>query len=481
LSGVRSIRARLLIAFAGVSVLLSAGGGIALYRFVRAAVVDHFDERLRVQALAISTYTAQRRGVIDVEFNDRHMSEYEKEVATAFYQAWEIGGRTVARSDSLESHGFELPARFGSVAAPQIWDHVMPNGLPVRAIGISFVPYTPPALSAHENPELRAGLVVAVDRRPLLATLRTLAGQVLVAAFLACGLLCVAAAIVLRKGLAPLGRLAREVRALDPDRLDARFMAPDLPPEIGTIARALDELVDRVQRSIEEQRRFSADVAHELRTPVAELRTIAEVACAFRRGDAPALARALEDTLQIAQQMGSIVDRLLLLARSDAGQMPIAPERVELAPLVASLWAPLERKASLRGITPSFRVPPEHVLVTDRTLVGIVVSNLLANAVAHGSADGFVSVESTAGVGRVELRVANPAPDLEPEHLPHLFERFWRRSEARVGAEHSGLGLALVASLADGLGLELTTSLRDGVLTVKLAGPLAPPEAPAAS
>ena len=174
---------------------------------------------------------------------------------------------------------------------------------------------------------------------------------------------------------------------------------------------------------------------------------------------------------------------LLALARSESGVEAVDASRFEIAAAVDSAWRRVAVEARRKGIELRRDVAPALLVETDRGKLELMVTNLLANAVAYCPAGGTVECNARAEVGGTELRVANPAPELDDADLPHLFDRFWRKDTARTGGQHAGLGLTLVQTFADLLGIGVEVALspeRVFTITLQLPVPAAVGQKPAA-
>lgn len=319
-------------------------------------------------------------------------------------------------------------------------------------------------------------LVIAGDRAHLEETLNRVGAIVLLTGGLTLLATATLVPLTLGLGLAPLRRLARNAQGIDATSLKSRFPSADLPRELSPIAHCLNELLGRLEGSFERERRFSADLAHELRTPVAGLRATAEVALNYGETSDR---ESFQTVLEIAQEMELIVDRLLMLARSEQRALPLQPRAVKLQPLIEALWNPLAARATARQISVSFQLAPGDELQTDPALLRAILGNLLANAADYTSADGRIAVCYQQRDGHFELSVSNTANQLGPGDIPRLFERFWRKDQARSGSNHTGLGLALAKSLAEMLGFGLSASLNgQSILRMCLNGKIASYEPP---
>jgi len=457
----KSIRGRLtLMMLAGFGLLLLASGA-AIYFFTRLALLNEFDASLRAKALTIMNQTEGDHGGIQVELPDATFPGGNDPVFPQFYEVWQTNGVRCARAERLADT--DLPCRTGSLAQPVYWDLDLPGDRDGRAIGLNFNLKTEDGETAPKVP-VQLRLVVAADRHTLDATLTTLATVLITAGILAALLTVPLVRYAVQRGHAPLGKLARQTAVITADSLETRFPVTTLPAELQPIASRLNDLLARLEASFERERRFSADLAHELRTPLAELRTLAEVELAWPEGSEPARHA---DTLSIARQMETLVTRLLELARCENGKVPLKLEEVPLAALVDEVWQVLAGRAKERELAVGIHVSPEVILETDRAMLRAILVNLIANLVEYTPAQGAGEIRWNPRLG--ELRFSNGAGDLTAADLPHLFERLWRKDKSRTGGEHCGLGLALSRAMAQALGATLEACLGDDrILTVVL-------------
>ena len=432
-------------------VVLVGVGGLAVYFCTRAALLAQFDATLRAKAQAITTLTEQNDGRVKLNFADELMLGFEARGGPDYFQLWQQAGQTVERSRSLGQN--ELPMLHGPPDEPRFWNLVLPEGRPGRAVGIKY-----PLQHPQENAPSEAILVVASVRRHFDHTLATL--QIVLAGS---GLLLLAATAlvvprVLRRELTPLQRLAADTARIDATSLSARFHPAELPGELVSITAGLNELLARLEDSFARERRFSAAVAHEFRTPVAELRCLAELALKL-----PDTRTASTDHEfhAIALHLESILTRLLTLARGEQAGLPVQRARVALAPLVEDVCKNFRAQAATRQLAFHCRVPGDATAQTDPVLLRSILVNLVDNAVEYTPGGGRIEVETGATHGRCTLRVTNTVRDFDERDLPLLFQPFWRKDAARATDGHTGLGLALARTFARVLGCELTATLAE--------------------
>jgi signal transduction histidine kinase len=447
----------------GWAVLLVAGCGVA-YVMSRAALIHQFDQALRVKALALSSLIEQDQGRIDLDFGDLK-GEFDNEISGASFEVWDKQGQVIARSDSLHSEYLPWSQRF--VASPRFWNLTV-AGLPSRAVSLVIQPHLKNEEKQAAVP-MKVILAVATDRRELDKSLAALAGVLTVSGLLMLSLTAGVLPRLLRRELAPLDRLGSQAQSISAETLSQRFPTDGIPGELLPITARLNELLQRLQTSFERERQYGNDLAHEFRTPLAELRSLAELSLKWpdtRNADSD------RNMLAIALQMEGIIKRLLALARSDLGQMAVEPTTLDLANLVHAVCQPLEERAAGRNISLQVKVSPGLQIETDEVLARSILTNLLDNAVDYSSPGATVQVHGEVRNGDFTLRVINPVTDLRPEDLPNLFERFWRKDAARTEGAHSGLGLPLARAFATSLGYTLNATLNDEkFLTIALAGP----------
>ena len=470
----RSIRGQLLSTLIPGVLLLTAGAGVGLYAFVEEALEHGLDAALtaKADAIAAAVHTG-RDGQPRLGSADGAAAPAASRREGPFhFQLWRADGRTVARSAPGTA---DLP---GPVRSHRPFaDATLADGTPVRVTRVTVV--ARPDGDAPHGPAERLTLVVAHDRRaedrPLAVLL---AGLAVTVAVLALGMVAVVTWGV-RRGLRPVGEVSALADRIGPDSLDGvRFPGADrLPAELLPIGLRLNDLLDRLSAAFARERRFSAAVAHELRTPLAELRSACDVA--LRWPDDPAtVTAALADARDVAVQMSAMVATLLSLARQQAGADPPAHlEPVRLSVAVPAAWPGLAAAAAERHLGVDLDVDGDAVVSADPRLLAAVLRNLLGNAVAYAPAGGRICVRTTAaGDGRWSLRVGNACVGLTAVDLPRMFEPFWRADAARTAdGGRVGLGLSLVQAYCGAMAATVAAELvGDGRLEVTVTFPPPP-------
>ncbi|HWM92870.1 MAG TPA: ATP-binding protein [Thermoanaerobaculia bacterium] len=472
-----SIRRRLIVSLLGGSGLLVLAVGLVASTIVARRLRQEFDHSLLSKARALVTLTAQHRGEVEIDFADEFMPEFEAPSRPEYFQLWLGDGAVIERSRSLGER--DLPLSRNLSSAPVYRDLRLPDGRPGRLVEIAFVPqveddeeWTETALDPKSPGALRSAVMgVARGREPLDALIRSLYAATLGTVALLMAGIALLVHFAVRKGLAPLREIGLQVQALDAERLDTRVTVGQPVRELAPVVEQLNALLARLESAFERERRFSSDVAHELRTPVAELRNLAEVGVRWPE-DRDATRAFFQDAGQIALQMERTVATLLALARCEGGLERTQRQELAVPELLAEAWAPLAPQAEARELRLDLSASPVAI-ISDREKLRLILDNLLANAVAYSPAGSTVACTAQAENGTLEIRVSNPAPHLAPADLPHLFERFWRKDAARTNGQHAGLGLALARSFATLLGFDLTARLGPRQqLELRLTGPV---------
>ena len=252
--------------------------------------------------------------------------------------------------------------------------------------------------------------------------------------------------LTVKQGLRPLDRLARETEAIDSRNLGHRFGADRMPQELQPIGQRLNALVERLEISFKQiqvayqrERRFSDNVAHELRTPIAELHSLAEVALMFphNRELGP---KAHHETLAIARQMENLVSILLSLARCEAGIEALDLCPVNLDELVHEVWAAHQDRAAQCGITCRRELEGGIAVSSNQPLLRSILDNLIGNAVDHSPEGAPMAIRVMSHHGQVRITIENANESLCPEDLEQIFEPFWQKDTSRAGTGHHGLG-----------------------------------------
>lgn len=448
-------------------------GGFMFLRSVQVqAFEDSIENDLRVIANGVKVWTD---GDIYTELGPTLLPDFATNGSRAYVVRDATGTVQIDQSDSLASGNVGLAAVSGANTAEIKWrTDTGPNGQSA-AVATRILPAqwgwdlddrtisVPQAVR-----DTIVQITVARDRASLDASLRTAAFTgvlITLAAAIAAG---VAVWLSSARAFRPLNALANRASEIDAPTDTAPFDA-DVPEELWPIADRLNNLLARLQDASVSERRFTADAAHELRTPIAELRTLTDVALAFP-DDPDRLESVVRTSNELSIRLSSLVDALLGIARRETVRRDLKTDEVDILALLQRILEDNDADIARRRLQISYDGPETHTVNTDAALLTSILTNLVSNAVAHSAAGATIRLHFSGGKQGFRLDISNPASNLEPADADMLFEPFWRKTGSHSDRSHSGLGLTLSKSFADILGLQLSASLlRSGDLQLTLA------------
>ena len=281
---------------------------------------------------------------------------------------------------------------------------------------------------------------------------------------------------IARRGIRPLREVAMIARQISSTNLHERIQAEGYPSELASLAATFNKMLDGLEESFQRISRFSTDIAHDLRTPVNNIRGEAEVALARAR-TVEEYREVLGSCLEEAVRLSDLIGDLLFLARAESPLAYLHRESINVGDLLSGIREYYEASASDRGISLSTVVPNEPVIAQlDRTLLQRAVGNLVSNALAHTPSGKSVVLGTSVESEAVRIEVSDTGAGIPPEALPRVFDRFFRVDESRSQASGgTGLGLAIVQSimLLHGGKVEIASKVGQGTL-VTLRVPVSP-------
>ncbi len=468
-----SLQARTGVFLAVCGLVLLGGLEVLLFRQWQAEVLSEFDQSILARAQALGTLMSFDGKAIRLDFADEASPEYSQASNPAYFQIWANSG--VASSAPLERSislgDGSLPRKTGPLDAPAFFDADGPGGRPLRCAGVLVPVDLHAGLRAASDTESDSyswtEVIVGVgrermeDRKHQLRATMILAYVVLGLAYLAS---IVAAMWLLRRSLGGVTARLRTARAtpLEPILWDERT-----PSELRPLTDALDESRADARQLVERERLLLASLAHEIRTPIAEVLTTTEVALdgPGRNGTERS---ALEACRDVAREMRLTVDRLLELARVRSNASRLTRSRLDLA----QEWREAVEKCAALAAERRVRLlgPAQQIVeaVADADAVRVILGVLAGNAAGH-TPEGAAAVCSIVLVPTgVRLEVSNPAPHLGEADLEMLCDPMWSGPSAPGGHHGHGLGLYLASEVAESSDLDLHFELREGMLRIAL-------------
>lgn len=418
-------------------------GGVTAYLTTRAVLLENMDAALVARAAALPG-AVHAAGVetpaAPTREGDRFLIQNEH-------------GQTIARPPGAPAAAAPvvLSAAFTQLADGSRWRSVT-----IRVLA------TPPD---GRGPAAPVTVSYSTPAAPFDRLLNRL-GLALAAVGLIGGLVAAGVAVrVSSVALRPLRQTAQQIGEIDERALNRRIDTARLPTELLPMAQRLNEMLARLQEAFDQRRRFLADASHELRTPVAALMTAMQISLRHPR-DAEAYRRTLETCSADATYLRQLVERLMEQVRSELPDAGEAAEPVDTGRLLEQCAGLIEPLAQAKGIELRREIAPglaDASWLTQPGRVRSIAVNLLSNAVEYTPAGGKVVFTASIGEAGLRLVVSDTGLGIASEHVPHLFEPFYRADKSRSrDAGHLGLGLALVHAHLQALGGKCTVSSQLG-------------------
>ena len=321
-------------------------------------------------------------------------------------------------------------------------------------------------------PPARVLVAVNIDhQRDFMAALRKILWLSIAAGILLTGLL---AWIAARRGLEPIRRIAVLAQGITASRLGHRLPPETVPPELLDLASAFNEMLARLEDSFRRLSDFSSDLAHELRTPVGNLVTETEVALSRARS-ADEYREVLYSNLEEYNRLSRMIGDMLFLAKADNGLIVPRREKVNLDAETRELFAFYDALAEEEGV--GLVLEGAGTILGDRLMIRRALSNLLSNALRYTLRGNSVKVSiDRLDSGETRLAIENPVEDIPPEHLPRLFDRFYRVDASRQKtSEGTGLGLPITKSIVEAHRGAIAASSANGAIRFEIRFPAAEP------
>lgn len=297
----------------------------------------------------------------------------------------------------------------------------------------------------------QGAIQVAQEMESIFETLNSLLTQIILGLPLALLLAALGGYLFARRALDPIHDITQTAQAISATDLAQRIHHQGPADEVGQLALTFDTMLDRIEDAFQRERRFTGDAAHELRTPLAALKSRIEVTLAQ-----PRQPEAYRETLQtMAQQVERLIhlsNDLLFMSRLEQTAVSLNKTPINLTDFLGAVLDQIRPLVEKKSITLSTHIPPQLQLEGDFDLLIRLLLNILGNAVKFTPQGGEIEVTAVSQQNRVQIRVTDSGPGIAPEHLPHIFDRFYRAAEDRTrnaaDGGGSGLGLSIAQEIA---------------------------------
>jgi len=454
---VKSLASRLFLYVGVGQFIVLALLNVGLWILAQKVFVQDFDERLGIQANSIASLIDQEGPYVEFDYKEELAPRFERVENPDYYQIWVEGVGILDRSTSMGAD--HLEQRHGTAQAPAAWDGPLPDGREGRFAGIRFAigEYEPIAEDGKKADRCTAVLVLGTSRAPIdrdMARFGT--GLVFLDLLIGLGSTLVVYLSV-RRGLRPVEDLASSVRNLDSPNGPDQLANLKLPSELTPLSRSAQDLHRRLAEAIHRERRLSGHIAHELRTPISELRILSEVALA-QPEDADGLLVAAEQSKEVALEMERTVAMLLRLWRQKTAlaEEPTGP--VDVSKLMQSLQGRVSGRSGERGLSWQATASDAIYAQVERRPLELVLSNLMDNAVEHSPPGSEISWSVQQSGNSVFVSIKNEVRGSTQEC-------------ANGESRHAGLGLSLSHRVSDLTGIELEVDQSEQGWRVELSIP----------
>ena len=438
--GLRSIRFRLTLWYVLLLAIILAGFSAGIYFTLRHNLYGNLDDSLQTRAndlLPLVSYNGVRPSLSqDVSANSPDPEE-----------------QFVRVYDASAELAFDGEGQAGTGAADlKAVQRALAGKSSTRGASVDGEPFRVLVVPIEQDGQVVGALEVgraADDARDTLRSLLLILG---VAYPVTLALASLGGIFLASRALSPIDKLTRLARRISAEDLSQRLNLRLPDDEIGRLARTFDDMIARLEDAFRRQRQFTADASHELRTPLTAVKGQVEVALTRPR-EPDAYRDVLQNVNEEADRLIRLVGSLLTLARADAGQIPLTLEGVDVPDLVAAAVEQVRPGAQQRDIELVLAPGAPVALRADEDLLLQLLLNLLDNATKYTPSGGRVTTGWTTDGARVELWVRDTGAGIAPEHVAHIFDRFYRVDQARSRAEGgAGLGLSICRWIAEAHG-----------------------------
>lgn len=473
-------------------ILLSVG--ILLDVLITERLEDEFDQLLVTKSQGLMALSEIEEEGFMVEQYDRTLPQFVTQELAEYFQF--LNDEGVAVQSSLSMRPEQLLAPQSTQPSRSYLDIKLPDGRQGRLLRTRFLPRVdidngvaegedleldtellgpagtpnskmPVQITVGEDTLVREPLTLnlAISRESLDSLIMQVHLLLVMTGTLTMVLIAWLAHRRIQETVKPLEAITQQVQALNPRQLGQRIRIDDPVAELDLMVQQMNELLDRVEQAFDRERRFSGDVAHELRTPLAELRTLVEVT--ERWPEELPQEEFTADIGQATRRMQRTVESLLALSRSEGNSTTV--ERFDGLPefLQHSIDS-LRERAATRGVSLLVALEVSSIMLQGRDEWPLIVCNLLDNAVDYSERGStvFVALQADEKHNELRLSISNTVTDLDECDLPYLFDRLWRKDSSRTSTLHSGLGLALVKACVERVGASVDCQLVDKELTM---------------
>ncbi len=435
----RSIRFRITLWYVVTVALILGASGFFWYLSLAQSLRTEVDDRLFVIAEGVAADLLREDSLLN---DGRPCNELAREL--------ELAG-SAARFNLFDAHGDILCATLPAAAAaslapqdvaaaarrgqPRLHDLAPPGQAAIRVIDYPLL----------EGSTTRGLVQVGISLAPAERTLDRLLSILLISFPLPLFALALGGWFLADRALAPVEKVTLAMERVNTDNLSQRLPGEDEKNEIGRLVKSFNGMLIHLENSFRRVRQFAADASHELRTPLTVLRGETEVALRWTK-DPQEFRTTLESNLEEIDRMGRIIEDLLLLAKSEAGEVPMTSKKINLGDLLRDLSLQGKILGENKGVAVSLDLPGEQAVhvMGDELRLHQMFLNLISNGIKYTPTGGRVILSLAVEAGEAAVTIADTGVGMAPEHLNRIFDRFYRVDKQRSQESGAGLGLSIV-------------------------------------
>jgi len=440
MSFIHSIKFRFTILYLLVLAVLLTALSAGVYFYLSRSLYQNLDDSLELRSTQLVSFPAILESIRQGEFQE----ELGEIVILYFYpynQSAEVSppGISIPLSDKFISQVIASTSSFTTIqTAEGEWLRLM-------AVSVNLGPPGPPPSIPP------AILVIARSTKQIDQALHGLVRTLIIAVPLALALAAGGGIFLARRALKPVDKIAQTAQEIEESDLSQRINV-NTKDELGRLAATLNEMIGRLERAFQRQKQFTSDASHELRAPLAVIE--AESTLAIQKKRPPSDYRqSLEIVSREARQMSSLIDKLLTLARADAGKEQWNFAEVNLGKLITNLSTDVEVLCQEKGLSFHLGQPQDLLVKGDEARLRELFMNLLDNAIIYTPSPGTISVSLRREGQMAVVVIKDTGVGIPAEDIPFIFERFYRVDKSRSRAEEgTGLGLAICQHIAEAHG-----------------------------
>ncbi len=463
-------RTTVLSSLAGI-VISSIIAVIFINQIVAHWLTDEFHENLLAKVHMLQTLTEYEYDGLELDFVDKFMPEYSRNNEPEYFQIWTEDQKTFKQSASLKNTSLELKKT--PLNEIIIQDVILPDGREGRIAYVTFH-VEDHRIFDHSRPYVKTETpIVTIStarEKESLDSAITKANVILLIIFtLLTGILSMIVWFSVSKGLMPLNELQKKLLKLNYKKNNAYINLSVTPEEVSILVKRFNGLLESIRSSFQREQKFSSNVAHELRTPIAEIRTITDVYLLDDNLDSKSY-KIMQDIQSISKKMGDLINGLLSLARAEKLEFENTTEKIDYIKTTEAILVNCKSLIKNKNLKIINKQNLSTELSVPYTPFTQIINNLLSNAIKHSSKDSTVSINFYCDDTTFIFKVSNITPDLDNSDLERMFDRLWKKDMSRANDSGFGIGLSLVKVYCESQKYSLNTSLKNSIFTITVSG-----------